>query len=278
LFGRGKSVVAILSRCDANVKYLLSIKPCLTCYVISLNLQPEYTNSAYIYTIIMENIKILLVDDEPDVLEFLSFSLKKEGYDVFCASNGKEAVQIAKKVSPKLIVLDVMMPEMDGIETCKELRASNECKDSLIIFLTARTEDYSQIAGLDAGADDYVAKPIKPRVLISRISALLRRRTTPENGSTVVDVGGGISIDKESYTVKVGDTDLSLPKKEFELLNLLASKPGKVFSREDILHKIWGEDVVVGDRTIDVHIRKLRQKLGEEKIKTLKGIGYKFEF
>jgi two-component system alkaline phosphatase synthesis response regulator PhoP len=226
----------------------------------------------------MDNIKILLVDDEPDVLEFLSFSLKKEGYDVYTASNGREAVQVAKKASPKLIVLDVMMPEMDGIETCKELRSSHECKDALIIFLTARTEDYSQIAGLDAGADDYVSKPIKPRVLISRINALLRRRTTPENGSTIIDVGGGISINKESYSVKIGTTDLSLPKKEFELLNLLASKPGKVFSREDILHKIWGEDVVVGDRTIDVHIRKLRQKLGDEKIKTLKGIGYKFEF
>jgi two-component system alkaline phosphatase synthesis response regulator PhoP len=226
----------------------------------------------------MENIKILLVDDEPDVLEFLSFNLKKEGYEVFTASNGREGLQIAKKVSPKLILLDVMMPEMDGIETCKELRVSSECKDAFIIFLTARTEDYSQIAGLDSGADDYVAKPIKPRVLISRINALLRRRSSPETNTGIIDVGGGISINKESYTVNVGKSELSLPKKEFELLNLLASKPGKVFSREDILHKIWGEDVVVGDRTIDVHIRKLRQKLGEDKIKTLKGIGYKFEF
>lgn len=226
----------------------------------------------------MDNIKILLVDDEPDVLDFLSFNLKKEGYDVYTAGNGKEAVQVAKKVSPRLIVLDVMMPEMDGIETCKELRACTECKDSFIIFLTARTEDYSQIAGLDAGADDYVSKPIKPRVLISRINALLRRRGSTENGENIIDVGGGITINRESYSVKIGKTDLSLPKKEFELLNLLASKPGKVFSREDILHKIWGEDVVVGDRTIDVHIRKLRQKLGEDKIKTLKGIGYKFEF
>src|SRR6185437_16776087 len=218
----------------------------------------------------MENVKILLVDDEPDVLEFLSFSLKKEGYDVFCASNGKEAVQIAKKVCPKLIVLDVMMPEMDGIETCKELRASNECKDSLIIFLTARTEDYSQIAGLDAGADDYVSKPIKPRVLISRIKALLRRRFQSETDTSIFDVGGGIKINKENYSVTVNNKDVSLPKKEFELLYLLASKPGKVFTREDILHKIWGGDVVVGDRTIDVHIRKLRQKLGDEVIKTLK--------
>jgi two-component system alkaline phosphatase synthesis response regulator PhoP len=226
----------------------------------------------------MENIRILLVDDEPDVLDFLSFNLQKEGYEVHTASNGREAIQVAKKVSPNLILLDVMMPEMDGIEACKELRTLPESKNALIIFLTARTEDYSQIAGLDAGADDYVSKPIKPRVLVSRIKALLRRRGLAEDTTGVVDVGGGITIDKESYSVKLGKTELSLPKKEFELLNLLASKPGKVFSREDILHKIWGEDVIVGDRTIDVHIRKLRQKLGEEKIKTLKGIGYKFEF
>ena len=226
----------------------------------------------------MENARILLVDDEPDVLEFLSFNLKKEGYEVFTASDGRIAIQTAKKVHPSLIVLDVMMPEMDGIEACKELRTMPETKNSFIIFLTARTEDYSQIAGLDAGADDYVSKPIKPRVLVSRIKALLRRSSPSENHTEVVDVGGGISINKESYTVTVGKDELSLPKKEFELLYLLASKPGKVFSREDILRKIWGGDVVVGDRTIDVHIRKLRQKLGDEKIKTLKGIGYKFEF
>jgi two-component system alkaline phosphatase synthesis response regulator PhoP len=226
----------------------------------------------------MENIKILLVDDEPDVLDFLSYNLKKEGYEVFTASDGKSAIPIAKKVLPNLIILDVMMPEMDGIETCKELRSSPETKNALIVFLTARTEDYSQIAGLDAGADDYISKPLKPRVLISRIHALLRRRNNPEGPTGIVDVGGGIKINKESYSVSVGDEQLSLPKKEFELISLLASKPGKVFSREDILHKIWGEDVVVGDRTIDVHIRKLRQKLGDDKIKTLKGIGYKFEF
>lgn len=226
----------------------------------------------------MENARILLVDDEPDVLEFLSFNLKKEGYEVYTACDGRNAIQIAKKVLPNLIVLDVMMPEMDGIEACKELRNMPETKNSFIIFLTARTEDYSQIAGLDAGADDYVSKPIKPRVLVSRIKALLRRSSPADQHTDVMDVGGGISINKESYTVTVGTEELSLPKKEFELLYLLASKPGKVFSREDILHKIWGGDVVVGDRTIDVHIRKLRQKLGEEKIKTLKGIGYKFEF
>ncbi len=226
----------------------------------------------------MEHIKILLADDEPDVLEFLTFNLQKEGYEVYTANNGKEAIKIARKISPNLIVLDVMMPEMDGIEACRELRAMPECKNALIIFLTARTEDYSQIAGLDSGADDYVSKPIKPRVLISRIKALMRRKSPKDETKAVVDVGGGITIDREAYLVRTGKAELSLPKKEFELLNLLASKPGKVFSREDILHKIWGEDVVVGDRTIDVHIRKLRQKLGEEKIRTIKGIGYKFEF
>jgi len=226
----------------------------------------------------MNNLRILLVDDEPDVLDFLSFNLQKEGYEVYTASEGREAVQLAKKVAPNLILLDVMMPEMDGIEACKEIRSLPECKDALIVFLTARTEDYSQIAGLDAGADDYVSKPIKPRVLISRIKALLRRRYQSETDTTIFDVGGGIKINKENYSVKVGNKEVSLPKKEFELLYLLASKPGKVFTREDILHKIWGEDVVVGDRTIDVHIRKLRQKIGEEVIKTLKGIGYKFEF
>src|ERR1700722_8180180 len=226
----------------------------------------------------MNNLRILLVDDEPDVLDFLSFNLRKEGYEVHTASEGREAVQMTKKVAPNLILLDVMMPEMDGIEACKEIRTLPEGKDALIVFLTARTEDYSQIAGLDAGADDYISKPLKPRVLISRIHALLRRRVNPDGPTGVVDVGGGIKINKESYSVSVGDEELSLPKKEFELISLLASKPGKVFSREDILHKIWGEDVVVGDRTIDVHIRKLRQKLGDDKIKTLKGVGYKFEF
>lgn len=226
----------------------------------------------------MENIKILLADDEPDVLDFLSFNLKKEGYEVLTAANGREAIKIAKKESPNIIVLDVMMPEMDGIEACRELRTTPECKKSLIIFLTARTEDYSQIAGLDSGADDYVSKPIKPRVLISRINALLRRNSADKEESGVVDVGGGITIDRDAYLVKADNVELSLPRKEFELLNLLSSKPGKVFSREDILRKIWGEDVIVGDRTIDVHIRKLRQKLGAGKIKTIKGIGYKFEF
>jgi two-component system, OmpR family, alkaline phosphatase synthesis response regulator PhoP len=226
----------------------------------------------------MNNLKILLADDEPDVLEFLSFNLQKEGYTVYTATNGREAVEMAKKVIPNLILLDVMMPEMDGVEACREIKTLPQCKDTMILFLTARTEDYSQIAGLDAGADDYISKPIKPRVLLSRIKALLRRRIKVDSEQSSFEVGEGIRINRENYSVTIDDKEIFLPKKEFELLSLLASKPGKVFSRESILLKIWGEDVVVGDRTIDVHIRKLRQKLGEDIIKTLKGIGYKFEF
>lgn len=222
--------------------------------------------------------KILLVDDEPDILEFLSYNLKKEGYSVFTAGNGKEALAMAKTEVPNLIILDVMMPDMDGIETCREIREIPGLKDVMIAFLTARNEDYSQIAGFDVGADDYINKPIKPRVLISRIKALLRRSgtdaTTP---SDKVDMGG-IKIDRERYLVIQDGVEINLPKKEFELLDLLASKPGKVFTREIILDKVWGGDVVVGDRTIDVHIRKLREKLGEDFIRTVKGIGYTFEF
>lgn len=222
--------------------------------------------------------KILLVDDEADILEFLSYNLKKEGYRVFTANNGKEALNIAKKEKPDLIILDVMMPGMDGIETCREIREQPELKQVMIAFLTARNEDYSQIAGFEVGADDYINKPIKPRVLISRIKALLRRNIHAEpHTSENVDMGG-IKIDRERYVVTKNGEDFSLPKKEFELLALLASKPGKVFTREVILDKVWGGDVVVGDRTIDVHIRKLREKLGEDFIKTVKGIGYKFEF
>lgn len=223
--------------------------------------------------------KILLVDDEPDILEFLSYNLKKEGYNVSTASNGKEAVVLAKKENPHLIILDVMMPDMDGIETCREIREIPGLKDVMIAFLTARSEDYSQIAGFDVGADDYINKPIKPRVLISRIKALLRRGANSDSSkvSDKVDMGG-IKIDRERYIIVKDGVEISLPKKEFELLALLASKPGKVFTRDVILDKVWGGDVVVGDRTIDVHIRKLREKLGEEFIKTVKGIGYKFEF
>ena len=221
--------------------------------------------------------KILLVDDEPDILEFLRYNLKKEGYQVVVASNGKEAIQIAKKEKPHLILLDVMMPDMDGIETCREIRAIDGLKNVMVSFLTARNEDYSQIAGFEVGADDYINKPIKPRVLISRIGALLRRFTEVESESKSINVGG-LKIDRERYVVMRDSEEINLPKKEFELLALLASKPGKVFTRENILDTVWGDDVVVGDRTIDVHIRKLREKFGDEYIKTVKGIGYKFEF
>jgi two-component system alkaline phosphatase synthesis response regulator PhoP len=222
--------------------------------------------------------KILLVDDEQDILEFLSYNLKKEGYNIFTANNGKEAVAVARKENPHLIILDVMMPDMDGIETCRELREIPGLKDVMIAFLTARSEDYSQIAGFDVGADDYINKPIKPRVLISRIKALLRRGASSDATKTDKVEMGGIKIDRERYVIMKDEKEISLPKKEFELLALLASKPGKVFTRDVILDSVWGGDVVVGDRTIDVHVRKLREKLGEDFIKTVKGIGYKFEF
>ncbi len=222
--------------------------------------------------------KILLVDDEQDILEFLSYNLKKEGYNIFTANNGKEAVAVARKENPHLIILDVMMPDMDGIETCREIREIPGLKDVMIAFLTARSEDYSQIAGFDVGADDYINKPIKPRVLISRIKALLRRGASSDATKTDKVEMGGIKIDRERYVIMKDEKEISLPKKEFELLALLASKPGKVFTRDVILDSVWGGDVVVGDRTIDVHVRKLREKLGEDFIKTVKGIGYKFEF
>ena len=220
-------------------------------------------------------IKILLVDDENDILEFLSYNLRKEDYKVFTASHGKEAIAIAKKEIPELIVLDVMMPEMDGMEVCYELRKNEKLKDTLIAFLTARNEDYSQISGFESGADDYITKPIRPSVFISRVKALLRR--TSKTSSYVEEIGG-ITIDREKYLVGKNGKEYSLPKKEFELLILLTSKPGRVFRREEILNKVWGNDVVVGDRTIDVHIRKLREKLGDEYFQTVKGVGYKFEF
>jgi two-component system alkaline phosphatase synthesis response regulator PhoP len=225
-----------------------------------------------------EKIKILLVDDEQDILDFLSYNLSKEGYEVLTASNGNDAIAISKKELPKLIILDVMMPELDGMETCRQMREIPELKDIVIAFLTARNEDYSQIAGFDVGGDDYITKPIKPRVLSSRIKALLRRSsiavaTTDEN----VDLGD-LKIDKDRFVIVKKGIEISLPKKEFKLLTLLATKPGKVFTREFILQQVWGDEVVVGDRTIDVHIRKLREKLGDDYIKTIKGIGYKFEF
>ncbi len=223
------------------------------------------------------NIKILLVDDEPDIVEFLGYNLKKEGYEVLSASNGKDAIEIAKKEIPQLIVLDVMMPDMDGIETCREIREQKGLQDVLIAFLTARSEDYTQIAGFEVGADDYITKPIKPRVFMSRVKALLRRLQSTTNTDSNVEFGD-IRIDKEKHMVFKGVEEINLPKKEFRLFSLLSSKPGKVFTREYILEKVWGDEVVVGDRTIDVHIRKLREKIGDNYFKTVKGVGYKFEF
>jgi two-component system alkaline phosphatase synthesis response regulator PhoP len=222
------------------------------------------------------NYRILLVDDETDVLEFLSYNLKKEGFTVFSASNGNDALKKAISEIPHLIVLDVMMPGMDGIATCEAIRQEPSLKNTLIIFLTARGEDYSQIAGFDAGADDYVTKPIKPKLLISRVNALLRRHhetSNPIEEQSLAD----LTIDSEKFLIIMKGVEMILPKKEFELIRLLASKPNKVFTREEILSKVWGEDVVVGDRTIDVHIRKIREKVGIENIRTVKGVGYKFE-
>lgn len=223
-----------------------------------------------------EKTKILLVDDEPDILEFISYNLTKEGFEVFTSGNGKDAIRLAQLERPHLIILDVMMPDLDGIETCRVIREIPEMKDVLIAFLTARNEDYSQIAGFDAGADDYINKPIKPRVLVSRVKALLRRKGNVHE-EEVMDVNG-FMIDREKYLIVKDNVQINLPKKEFELIALLASRPGKVFTREDILKNVWGDDVVVGDRTIDVHIRKLREKLGDAYIRTIKGVGYKFEF
>jgi two-component system alkaline phosphatase synthesis response regulator PhoP len=222
-------------------------------------------------------VKILLVDDEPDIVEFLGYNLKKEGYTILTACNGKDAIELAKKEMPHLIVLDVMMPDMDGIETCREIREQKGLQDVLIAFLTARSEDYTQIAGFEVGADDYITKPIKPRVFISRIKALLRRLQTASSPESNVEFGD-VRIDKEKHSVFKGGVEISLPKKEFKLFSLLCSKPGKVFTREFILDQVWGDEVVVGDRTIDVHIRKLREKIGESYFKTVKGVGYKFEF
>ena len=224
--------------------------------------------------------KVLLVDDELDILEFLSYNLEKAGYKVYTAKNGVEAIEVAEKQTPHLIILDVMMPEMDGIAACEELRKIPSLSSTVIAFLTARGEDYSQIAGFEAGADDYITKPVRPKVLVSRVKALLKRTGETTQPVEVVDTNtvtiGDLLIDKERYLIRIGDNEMILPRKEFELLSLLVSKPGKVFTREEIYFSVWGENVVVGDRTIDVHIRKLREKIGNEHIKTLKGIGYKF--
>ena len=221
--------------------------------------------------------KILLVDDEPDVIEFLGYNLKKHGFIVYSAKNGKEAIKMVKNFNPQLILLDVMMPEMDGIETCEEIRKIPGCGNILIAFLTARGEDYSQIAGFDAGADDYITKPIKPKVLVSRITALLKRyngKSDNNEDNSILEIGD-FEIDKEKHQIKFKNKILELPKKEYELLFLLSSKPEKMFSREEIFAKIWGDDSYIGDRTIDVHIRKIREKIGKDKIVTIKGVGYK---
>jgi two-component system alkaline phosphatase synthesis response regulator PhoP len=228
----------------------------------------------------MDPVKILIVDDEPDILDFIRYNLVKEGFEVFTASNGEDGIKTAEQVKPRLIILDIMMPKMDGVEVCRQLRSKPEFEHTLITFLTAREEDYSQIAALDVGGDDYITKPIRPRVFLSRIKALLRRseRREEEREEPNTLSIGDLIIDRDRVTVSKEEEVIELAKKEFELLYLLVSKPGKVFSREEIFNKVWGTDVIVGNRTIDVHIRKLREKIGDHYIKTIKGIGYKFEF
>jgi len=223
-----------------------------------------------------KDVKILLVDDEPDILEIVSYNLSSEGYEVYTAKNGVEGVAKAKKKQPHLLILDVMMPEMDGIEACEIMRNTPGLENTIITFLTARGEDYSQVAGFDAGADDYITKPIKPKVLVSKVKALLRR--LKEDRAEVEDIVtvGNIVINREEYKIVNDGKEITLPRKEFELLSLLTSKPNKVFKREVILDKVWGNEVVVGGRTIDVHIRKLREKIGDHHFKTVKGVGYKF--
>ncbi|GAA4294350.1 response regulator transcription factor [Aestuariibaculum suncheonense] len=221
-----------------------------------------------------KDIKILLVDDEPDILEIVGYNLTSEGYQVITAENGQEGVKKAKKELPHLIILDVMMPEMDGIEACELIRKHPDLQNTLVVFLTARGEDYSQVAGFDAGADDYITKPIKPKVLVSKVKALLRR-FKDEEAADMVKLGS-LTINRDEYKITSKGKEIILPRKEFELLSLLASKPGKVFKRDEILDTVWGNEVVVGGRTIDVHIRKLREKIGDDSFKTIKGVGYKF--
>jgi len=225
------------------------------------------------------DIRVLIVDDEPDILEFLGYNLKKEGYEVVSAENGKEALTVAKSFDPHLIVLDIMMPEIDGIEVCDRLRMDPQFENTLIIFLTARNESFTQVTALETGGDDFINKPIKPNVFKSRIKALLRRHPLlQQNNKEQIRVFGDLEINAEHYKVTKGGVPINLAKKEFELLTLLCSKPGKVFKRSDIMNKVWGSDVIVGDRTIDVHIRKLREKIGSHYIYTLKGVGYKFDY
>lgn len=222
------------------------------------------------------DIKILCVDDEPDILEILKYNLSNAGYEIYLANDGLSAIKKAKEIIPNLIIMDVMMPKMDGIQACENLRANEKFNDTIIMFLTARGEDFSHVAAYEAGADDYVTKPVKPKILISKVKGLLRRfKKVTYNDITLIELND-IIIDKEKYKVYISGNNLDLPRKEFELLYLLASKPDKVFKREKIMENVWGGEVVVGDRTIDVHIRKLREKLGDKYIKTIKGVGYKF--
>jgi two-component system alkaline phosphatase synthesis response regulator PhoP len=224
-----------------------------------------------------KDIKILLVDDEQDILEIVGYNLTQEGYKIVTASNGKEAIAVAKKERPQLIIMDVMMPEMDGMEACEKIREIPELKDTIITFLTARSEDYSQVAGFEVGADDYIAKPIKPKLLVSKVKGLLRRLKDEELENSETLTVGNLQINREEYKIIKDGVTIVLPRKEFELLYLLASKPGKVFTRAEILDKVWGNEVIVGGRTIDVHIRKLREKIDEDVFKTIKGVGYKIE-
>ena len=222
----------------------------------------------------MEKVKILIADDEPDILEIVSYNLSSEGYEVFCARNGNEAIEMAKKILPSMIILDVMMPYKNGIEVCNILRMQPQFKETVIIFLTALNDENTEVRGLESGADDYITKPISPKVLVSKVTALFRRVT--KEAERILQLGD-LSIDREKYNVAYKSSSITLARKEFELLSLLASKPGKVFLRNEILHSVWGTEIIVGDRTIDVHIRKIRQKLGFDCIRTVKGVGYKFE-
>jgi len=238
---------------------------------------PSRTVSTYPLNVnIMDKHKILIVDDEEDIVQMLEYNLKNEGYEVLSARDGEAAVKIARKEQPDLIILDIMMPKMDGVEACRRIREQPECKNSYIIFLTARAEEFSELAGFEAGGDDYIVKPIKPRVLLSRIKAIFRRGSELDGDDALSLKIAELEIVKDEYLVYKNGESIALPKKEFELLYFLASRPGKVFSREVLLEKIWGKDVYVVPRTIDVHIRKLREKIGEDYIQTIKGVGYKF--
>ena len=224
----------------------------------------------------ISKIKILVVDDDPDIVEILKYNLKNSGYSVKSSGNGVEAIKKAKKFIPDIILMDVMMPEMSGIEACEEIKNIDQLSQAIIIFLSARSEDYTQISAYDAGADDYISKPVKPKILLKKISNIAKKINSKKNASKIIDLGS-IKINKEEYVVIKDKKEILLPRKEFELLFLLATKPEKVFTRDEIMNKVWGTQVVVGDRTIDVHVRKLREKIGEKHIKTLKGVGYKFK-